>query len=62
MNVGFKCNIFAGDGSQGPERLRCGTAGSIAICGTVVRPRCVVPCSVDHAMDGSSVSGILSAV
>ena len=62
VNVGFKCNLFAGDRSQGPERLRWGTAGSNAICSKVVRPRCVVPCSVDRATDRSSVSGILAAV
>jgi len=51
MNVGFKCNLYAGDRSQCPERLRCGTAGSNAICSVVVRPRSVVPCSVGRATD-----------
>jgi hypothetical protein len=61
-NVGFKCNLFTGDRSQGPQRVRCGTAGSSAICSMVARPRCVVPCSVGRATDRSSVSGILPAV
>lgn len=62
MNVGIKCNLFEGERSQGPGHIRCETAGSNAICSMVVRPRCVVPCSVGRATDRSSVSGILSAV